>query len=84
MGIPEIRERLIEMSVELCNQELYELAQATRRKKPLRPLSKRKYKRLSYADAMVVRLHYLEGSCMQDLALIYDTNIGRISEAVNA
>ena len=82
MGIPQIRKRLLEIAAETGNDEIRKLAEATRRRKPLRPRSPPKYQKLTREQALVVHRRYMDGTPMHDLVHMYHTNIGRVSEAI--
>lgn len=82
-GIPAIRERLHQLAIEHGLPELAELAEATRRRKPQRPRSPNKFGHLTPTETVLARQWYLDGESMGDLAQFFNTNLGRISEAVN-
>jgi len=83
MRIPEIRDRRHELADEHGIPELHTLADETRRRSPLRRVRAR-WRRLTAAEQAAVRATFAARPDLgvRDLANMYDTSIGRISEAV--
>lgn len=83
MKIPEIRDRLHELADEHGIPELHELAEETRRRRPLRRAPAR-WPRLNDDQKSAVREMFSANPRMgvRDLADRFNTSIGRISEAI--
>lgn len=83
MRIPEIRDRLHELADEHGLPELHHLAEETRRRSPIKRASA-KYPALSDEQAGEVRRIYkaTQSLGVRDLANMYKTSVGRISEAI--
>jgi hypothetical protein len=83
MTIPEIRERLHALAKELNCDELATLAEATRRRQPLRRAAPR-YPRLTEDQQAEVRKTFEANPALglNDMAHMFGTNIGRISTAI--
>ena len=83
MRIPEIRARLHELADEHGIDELHDLAEATRRRSPLRRALPR-WPRLTPDQQAAVRAAFDANPDLgvRDLGDHFNTSIGRISEAV--
>ncbi len=83
MRIPEIRDRLHALADELNLQELHDLAEHTRRRKPIRRAPPR-WPRLTENQKAAVRDVFTANPSIgvRELADRFGTSIGRISEAV--
>lgn len=83
MTIPEIRDRLHALADEHGIAELHDLAEETRRRSPLRR-ARARWPRLTDAQKAMVRATFdaRPDLGVRDLANIYRTSIGRVSEAI--
>jgi len=83
MRIPEIRDRLHQLAKDLNCEELSSLAEATKRRAPLRRAAPR-YPRLTEEQQVEVRKAFEANPTLglNDMAHMFGTNIGRISTAI--
>lgn len=83
MRIPEIRDRLHKLADEHGIAELHDLAEATRRRRPLRRVAAR-WPRLTGERQAEVRAMFDQRPDLgvRELADIFRTSIGRVSEAI--
>ena len=84
LPIPEIRKRMHALADLHSIPELHELAEMTRRKKAARRApAKRKALTPALADAIRDYAKAHPDAQYEDIARRFDTNIGRVSEAIN-